>query len=404
LSRSNAFHALILTSILGSFPSAAIPDTPKVPQKTLDAVQDVLQDSVDRYETLGAVAGIVTPQGKWTWGAGSTRLEGGWKPDGDTYFEIGSLSKVFLDLLLEEAIREGRVRMTDPVASHLPPDMPFPRLRKKTPGGRKPSPVNLWHLATHTSGFPTMPSRVDLPPEWDPKDPSYVTLDMARIFFERFHFGREPGVKYEYSNINTALLGYILSLRDGRDLETLLKERVLLPLGMKDTLITLDETREARLARGYTAASEEAGYINTPIPFSGGGSLRSTANDLLKYLERALDLAPCDLQEAMAQQTRLIQKDDGPERSVGYFFYPQPYGDVYLIRSRTLGFRCCMGFIPSRRIGAVIMGNCMRFDTPEVFRKVLEAAVLLELRVDPATGLEGKGFAPAPEGAFEAAD
>jgi D-alanyl-D-alanine-carboxypeptidase/D-alanyl-D-alanine-endopeptidase len=378
-----------------------------LPASLQQKVQSVLRESVAKGETLGAVVGIVTPRGKWVRGEGLTALEGGHPPDGDTLFEIGSLSKVFLDLLLEEAILQKKVRLDDPVVKHLPPDMPFPKIRELGIGGvardKEPDQVTLWHLATHTSGFPTMPSRVDLPKEWDPEDPSYVTLDMARTLFKRFTFSREPGLEYEYSNINTALLGYILSLKFGQDLEGLLQRRVLRPLGLRDTAITLSPQQKRRLSKGYTTRSKESTYVNTPIPFSGGGSLKSTANDLLKYLEKAAGLVPSPLEEGMSHQTRVVESRDGPDRTLGYFYYQQPYGDVFLVRSRTLGFRCCMGFIPSRRIGVVILGNCMRFDTPKVFQSILEAVVEAETPSSERVR-RGKKFEGGADGAFRPTD
>jgi CubicO group peptidase (beta-lactamase class C family) len=249
-----------------------------------------------------------------------------------------------------------------------------------------------------------MPSRVDLPKDWDPKDPSYVTLEMIHTFFARFIIPHEPGTRYEYSNINLGLLGYLLALKEGRDLETVLKKKVLRPLGMEDTCVTLTDAQRRRLSKGYTSRSQESGYVNTPIPFSGGGSLKSNARDLMSYLERALGYRSSTMGPALSQQTRVIETADGPSRTVGYFHYPQPYGDVFLIRSRTFGFRCCMGLVPSRGVGVVVLGNCMRFETPEVFRKVLETVVAREAGLSGPKDLRGKKFQGGTEGAFDPMD
>ncbi len=353
---------------------------PALSEGTAQKIRAILQDSVSKGEAVGVVGGVVTPRGKWVFGTGKVSKESARNPDGDTFFEIGSLSKVLLDLLLENEILSGKVRMEDPATRYLPADMPFPKLRKPIHSSfasdREPHQVTLWNLATHTSGFPTMPSRIDLPDSWNPRDPSNVTLDMARDFFKRFVFTRDPGTEYEYSNINTALLGYILSLREGKDLESLLHLKVLDPLGLKNTAITLSPAQVARLAVGYTSFDEAAPPIHTPIPFSGGGSFKSTVNDLLKFLSQNLGLSPSPLRDAMAEELKLVRMEDGgPPRSICYFYYPQPCGDVFLVRSRTLGFRGCMGFIPSLKVGVVILGNSMNFDTPEVFRTILEAVI-----------------------------
>jgi len=345
-----------------------------------DRIHNIVRTCQEERQAPGIVVGVVTQDGRWVHGRGVAALGLEEEPNGDTLYEIGSLSKVFLDLLLEQEVLEGKVRMEDPVAQYLPADMSLPKLRRNPlmnfKSDRNPPTLSLWHLATHTSGFPTMPASQDIPTGWDPKNPSYVTLDMAREYFRTFSFSRAPGNEYEYSNINTGLLGYLLSLKEGIELDRLLQEKVLGPLGMKDTLIEVGPDRARKLARGYDSSGKPANYINTPIPFSGGGSLKSTANDLLRYMEQNLGLLESPLRRAMDREQELIElTGGGPPRSICYFHYPQPYGDVLLIRSRTLGFRCCMGFIPSRKIGVVVLGNCMRFDTPRVFREVLETVV-----------------------------
>jgi len=360
--------------------SPLLPAAPALTRDQEDRIRAIVRTCQEERQAPGVVVGVVTRDGRWVYGKGVAALGLEEEPDGDTLYEIGSLSKVFLDLLLEQLVLDGKVRMEDPVAGYLPADMSLPKLRRDPSrtfkSDRHPPTLTLWHLATHTSGFPTMPASRDIPKGWSAKDPSYVTLGMAREYFRNFTFPRSPGSEYEYSNINTGLLGYLLSLKEGVELDRLLQEKVLGPLGMKDTVIEIGQDRARKLARGYESDGKPAKYINTPLPFSGGGSLKSTANDLLKYMEQNLGLVESPLRRALDREQELIElTGGGPPRTICYFHYPQPYGDVLLIRSRTLGFRCCMGFIPSRKIGVVVLGNCMRFDTPKIFREVLETVV-----------------------------
>lgn len=362
----------LLFLALASSASAALPSA--------EEIRDIVQPFVDKGHVVGVAVGIITPEGKRIYGFGETAKGSGIRPDGDTLFEAGSISKIFTCLLLEDEVLRGRVRMDDPVTQFLPPDMPFPKYKDPFPNfssKRYPQPqVTLWHLATHTSGFPFMPGEGQFPRDWKKEDPSYVTLDMIRDFYSRFSFERPPGAQYEYANFNISFLGYFLSLREKTDLETLLNERILDPLGLKDTRITLSPSQRKRLAQGYDEHGNPAMLIHTPIPLAGAGSLKSTVNDLLRFESINFGLAKGPLDEAIRRQQQPVPATvKGPRRTIAYFYYTPPEGEILLVRSRTLGFRGCLGMIPSRKIGVVILGNFMKLDTPEIFRRMLATAL-----------------------------
>src|SRR6185295_18409384 len=122
---------------------------------------------------------------------------------------------------------------------------------------------------------------------------------------------------YEYSNYGVALLGNALALRARLDYETLVRTRILDPLKLDDTRITLTPGMRTRLAKGYTevlkpAAEQEVGAL------APAGSLRSTVNDLLKFLAANMGLSPSPLLAAMkrAHQSQR-DTDDGPDSEIG---------------------------------------------------------------------------------------
>ena len=66
--------------------------------------------------------------------------------DGDTVFEIGSITKVFTALLLQDMVERGEMKLDDPVQKYLPASVHMPTYKGK--------PITLLHLATHTSSLP----------------------------------------------------------------------------------------------------------------------------------------------------------------------------------------------------------------------------------------------------------
>ena len=110
----------------------------------------------------------------------------------------------------------------------------------------------------------------------------------AAQFLGGYTLPRGIGEKYEYSNLAVGLLGQALSRRAGTDYETLVTTRILKPLGMNDTRITLNASMQSRLAPGHTDGGAPAKNWDLPT-FAGAGALRSTVNDMLTYIAANAD-------------------------------------------------------------------------------------------------------------------
>src|SRR5262245_22286393 len=95
---------------------------------------------------------------------------------GDTVFEIGSVTKTFTTLLLQDMIERGQMKLDDPVAKFLPPSVTMP-----TRGGKE---ITLHQLATHTSGLPKIPANLD-PKRADNPYADY-TVEKLYAFLSRY--------------------------------------------------------------------------------------------------------------------------------------------------------------------------------------------------------------------------
>jgi len=105
-------------------------------------------------------------------------------------FQIGSLTKPITSLLLADMVLRGEVKLEDPAAKYLPSGVRIP-----TSGAPNAGPITLHHLATHTSGLPSMPSNFD--PYGQPNPLEAYTVDNLFQFVSTFQLPREPGEKYE---------------------------------------------------------------------------------------------------------------------------------------------------------------------------------------------------------------
>src|SRR4030095_12775138 len=150
----------------------------------------------------------------------------------------------------------------------------------KTPT-REGKEITLFDLATQTSGLPRLPTN------FTPKDPlnpyADYTVDQLYAFLSSYTLTRGIGEQYEYSNLGVGLLGHILTLRAGTDYEALVRKRICEPLRIADAKIKLSSEMLAILATGHNQALKPVPNWDLPT-LAGAGALRSTVNDMLKFV------------------------------------------------------------------------------------------------------------------------
>ncbi|MCX4687065.1 beta-lactamase family protein [Kitasatospora purpeofusca] len=200
----------------------------------------------------------------------------------DTRFELGSVTKTFTGLLLAEMAARGEVGYDDPIDRYLPADA--------APGYPQERPITLLHLATHTSGLPRLPDGV-LPgqvPRWFTRP--YATFGPAHLLraLPRTAVRGTPGTQVRYSNLGCGLLGLLLANAAGQRYDDLLAARVCGPLGLMDTSCGPGREEDAGYRRGRRVPS----FRLPALP--AAAALRSTADDMLRYLQAhlALDAVP----------------------------------------------------------------------------------------------------------------
>jgi len=314
------------------------------------AIKTFLHDNFDGKQ-MGMVIGLVDERGSRIFSAGGLDNGTDRELDGDTAFEIGSITKTFTTLLLQDSVERGEVKLDDPVSMYLPKSVRCPVYN-----GRE---ITLLHLATHTSGLPEFPT--NLSPGDGNRAYSHYTVEQLYNFLSSFTLAREPGMRWEYSNVGVALLAHVLTLKTGIDYESLVMERICRPLKTEDTRITLTEPLKSRLARGH----DPSGKLLPNQEFSamaGASALHSTVNDLLKYVKAHLDLTHSSL-------TPLMKKTQSPHSTAPPKHYHTAmdwydHGAAQPPRMRllghagqTTGYTAFVGLDLDNRRGVVVLFN-----------------------------------------------
>ena len=267
--------------------------------------------------------------------------------DADRVFEIGSITKVFTTSVLEDMVERGEVRLDDPVAQLLPPTVRIPARNRRQ--------ITLLDLATQSSGLPRMPSNFT---PGDPGNP-YADYSVQQMysFLSGYELTRDVGAEYEYSNLGMGLLGHALALKAGTSYEELVRRRILGPLGMRETAITLTPALRAKLAPGHDAEGQVVPNWDLPT-LAGAGALRSTAADMLKFLAANID-STATLARTFRQThgERFATSSPNLKVGLGWHIVLRPAGKIVWHNGGTGGYRSFTGFDPARRIGVVVLSN-----------------------------------------------
>ncbi|MGO9009917.1 MAG: serine hydrolase [Bryobacteraceae bacterium] len=312
-------------------------------------IRRILVQRVDeRHQAVGMVAAVVEPAGTRVVAYGKVAKDDARPLNGDTVFEIGSITKVFTALLLADMAQHGEVKLDDPISKYLPEGVKAPQ--------RDGKEITLAELATHTSGLPRLPNNMS------PKDfvNPYADYSAEKLyaFLSSYQLPRDPGEKWEYSNLATGLLGQLLALRAGRDYETLVATRIAAPLGMASTRITLTPEMKARMAAGYNASLEPAKNWDFEA-LAGAGALRSTANDLITFLGAVLGYKKTPLEPAMAAMLEVHLPTTMPnlQQALGWHILQRKDRDLFWKDGGTYGFGSFIGFDPKTKVGVVVLAN-----------------------------------------------
>ena len=266
----------------------------------------------------------------------------------NTVFEIGSVTKVFTTALLAEMVQRGEVRLDDPISKYLPSTVRVP-----SRNGRQ---ITLLDLATQTSGLPRLPSNLSLNNVVNPY--ADYTVRELYAFLSSYELTRDVGAKFEYSNLGMGLLGHVLALRAGKPYEQLIIERILRPLRMSDTRITLTPSMRSRLAPGHNEVDTVVANWDLPT-LAGAGALRSTARDMVKFLSANLDSSLGPVSRALAAGHVPLRETGQPEMKIGLgWIASSEFGNSLVWHNgQTGGYHSFIGFDRSKGRGVVILAN-----------------------------------------------
>jgi len=244
-----------------------------------------LEASIDKQATkyiqegnsLGLVVGVVKNGKTFFRGYGTINKEKQIPPDSLSVFELASTSKLFTTSTLQLLVDERQVKLEDKIQTFLKDKVKISSSGQNT---------TILHLATHLSGFPSLPNSF-IAKMTDERNPykDLVTQDIYNYL--KTCEDKQAEGNYDYSNFGMGLLGHLLEIKSGTKYEKLVRQKLLDPLQMKNTFATVDSTNKNSIVQGYDE-NGNAAPIWTDNVLTGAGSFLSNASDMVKFIKANL--------------------------------------------------------------------------------------------------------------------
>src|SRR5215203_3533311 len=186
----------------------------------------------------------------------------------ETMFEIGSVSKSFVGLVLMQLRDESKLDLNKPIVEYLP----WLKISSKFDA------ITTHHILSHTSGLPGAPLLLD-------------------ALLGELWTAYSPGKRFLYSNTGYNILGFLIEAIDKRPFAEAMRARMLIPLGMAASSPVITNDLRKQMAVGYEPLSEgkpfpalgplaEAQWLEVDI---AAGSIASTPGDMAKYMQMLLN-------------------------------------------------------------------------------------------------------------------
>jgi CubicO group peptidase (beta-lactamase class C family) len=372
------------------------------------AAADTLADTTFAGWKVPGIAYGIVRDGELihTRGLGTTEVGKALTPSADSVFRIASMTKSFTAATVLLLRDEGRLRLDDPVADHVPE---LAGLR----GPTADSPaITIRHLLTMTAGFPT-----DDP--WGDRQQGLDLDRFAELLRGGISFAWAPGVRFEYSNLGYGILGRVITNVAVQEYREVVRDRLLEPLGMRSTTYLESEVPADRLVHGYVWADER--WIEEPRDPYGAlasmGGVFTTVRDLARWVGEFTDAFPPrddpetghPLRRASRREMQQPHRPFGPAVTLrspdaapqlggaGYGFGLAAidhlqYGRIVAHSGGYPGFGSDMRWHPASGYGVIVLANgryaAAQHLSQEILNGLLGSGVPTSRRIQPAAATE----------------
>ncbi|MEY3979048.1 MAG: hypothetical protein RLZZ375_477 [Pseudomonadota bacterium] len=373
ISVSFLLASMATTASSAELPSAT-PESQGLSKQRLARVRGVIEAEINASRMPGAVVlvarkGAVVHAESLGWQDKDT----GTPMKRDTIFRAYSMTKPLVSVVTMMLVEEGKLQLTDPVSKFFPSLANLQVLTNPADPNspREPAkrPITVHDLLRHTSGitygeftrFASVKAAYEEAGLFSPKIPM-VSIAMSPEqqieAFAKAPLVWQPGTTFDYG-LSTDLLGRVLEKISGKSLGALLDEKLIKPLGMKDTHFVVPASKVTRIAEPFKLDPATGGpsmpVLDVTKPTgneSGGAGMSTTADDYFRFCQMLLNGGTLDGRRYLSRTTVALMASDhlGPKVAT-----PVQPGEVLMgIQGYTFG----LGFMVRQQAGiAAVPGS-----------------------------------------------
>ena len=337
-----------------------------------------------------SVAVVHDQQVLWSGGFGYADISRKTPATPSTIYSICSISKLFTSIGVMQLRDQGKLRLDDPVATHIP----WFKIKRSDPLAPE---IRVEGLLTHSSGLP----RESDYPYWTGPEFNFPTREQVKERITSQETLYAADTYFQYSNLGLTLAGELITSVSGEPYESYVAKRILEPLGLKSTTPEIPEKeRGGRLATGYSAVRRDGNRVAVPLFMSRGiapaAGYASSAEDLARFASwqfRVLQrkggeevLKSNTLREM--QRVHWVDPDLETMWGLGFSVWKSEEKVFVGHGGSCPGFRTQLLLKPDEKVATIFMANAQGVNTGDFAQKMYDiVAPAVKAATKPATSV-----------------
>jgi CubicO group peptidase (beta-lactamase class C family) len=269
----------------------------------------------------------------------------------DMIFRIGSMTKQYTAIAILQLVEQGKIALQDTIQRYA---TEFPS---------KGHPITIENVLSQTSGIPDYLTLQNHDPA---KDRDVYTPAQGVDYFKDAALNFTPGSKFEYSNSNFYLLGYIIERVTGQSYDSYIKEHLLKPAGLNHTYYIYKGENIPNLTPGYSrpdGKNWEPAELQDPTVMYATGGLTSTVEDIFKWHQALSAGKPISTQTLKKAYTPFKLADGSlSEYAYGWFIRDLDGSTTIEHSGSTDGYQTDEIYLPDEDVFIVALFNGFEYD------------------------------------------
>jgi len=310
-------------------------------QGVFKKIDSIIKDNYQKNPNIGISVGFIQNNQKHYTAYGKLNAQSEMKIDQNSLFEIASITKILTSNLIAQAALEHKIKLDNYIDDFLPKGYVLHQNLKHK--------IKISDLASHQSGLPDIDfgKLIELNPQQPVSNVTEETLTtMINNCTELIDYG-----KYRYSTIGYTLLGQILEKVYGKSYDEIIRAKMIVPLGMKNTLTKDFDVTNRTVGHNPEGGIQEFFKWNVT---ASAGLVKSTTTDMLKFLKAVLNKETVVGKAAIITE-KVFYKDAKREMGLGTNIVEEDQNTLYLKSGDSMGQSSIICYNRAKNWGIIIL-------------------------------------------------